>query len=204
MELDTQGSVKIQTVGGNIFTFKMEEVERITQESPLSPGTSRAHRDLHQKKRFSYFNASEFGLLVGSQPFFSCKTLNGVFIDQRLWAGIGIGYQKMTWDLRFTPIYFQVRSELLKNRPVSPLAYLSTGYNAGWINKDPWVGKVRGGILTECGLGLKFNTTYELGYTLLLNYQYSKATQTQDFGNGFIRTQEINFNRIGLMLGVTF
>lgn len=204
LELDTQGSVKIQTVGGNIFTFKMEEVDRITQEAAIGPVHSKTKPGLFQKKKFSYFNGTEMGLLVGSQPFFTFKITNGIYISERLRAGIGVAYQKLTWDMQFAPVFLQVRSELLKKRPVTPMGYIAGGYNFSFQNKDPWVGKVRGGIMADCGLGLKFNTSYEMGYTFLLNYQYSRAHQTQDFGNGFIRTQEIQFNRIGLMLGITF
>lgn len=203
LELETSGKVRIQTTDGNIFTFSMEEVEKITQEPTFQQAGNSGHRTLHTKKNFSYYNATQAGLLIGSEPFFSVSTVNGIYINPRLSVGIGIAYQKMNWNVKLLPIYLEARSELLKNRPVSPYVEAASGYAGAWLNNEPWQGDFKGGWMGKGGFGLKFNTSYELAYTLSLHYQHDRATEIQDFG-GFSTKTEMRFNRIGLMVGLTF
>ncbi len=162
-------SLKIQTTDGNVFAYRMDEVEKITKEEVRS-SSNRSQRNSRYK---------EYGLNRGYRGFFDIGytlgfkssverrleafTSHGYQFSPYLFVGVGAGVQYYHEIENYfgIPIYLHLRTSL-PLRPFRPFIDLRGGYNAYDVHGfyfSPSVG-CRYAINDVCGLNVS------IGYSL--------------------------------------
>lgn len=153
-------SLKIQTRDGNIFVYKIDEIEKMTKEQPPVQIRSKTHNSEQKfNKSKGYFGLVEIGLAPGINNFdgvydkfrIGATIINGYRIIPQFAVGVGIGFQGYTeYEEMTIPIFLHLRSDFL-NKPISPYLAFNVGYNLSVL------GGVYGGLMFEPSLGVGFN-----------------------------------------------
>jgi hypothetical protein len=197
------GTVKIETVGRNLFVFRDAEVEKVTRELvravfkyPYSTG---------------YVNMTEVGLSVGNsyglnegrKEDITLQTFNGYQFASYLALGLTAGvdaYSRIT----LLPLGLGLRGDLTKTK-VRPYYGLDAGYAVDWLNNPRQPGNRRGGggFFWSPGLGLKFSTRKNHAFLINLAYRQQKTTLENPFDNGTSVTEN-RFNRVLFRMGLSF
>jgi len=163
-------SLKIQTREGNIFVYKMDEVEKITKELLQQKGKTQLG-SLLQTNQYSSFNKPKgylglieveggFGFGEWAAGRFGISLINGYRAIPQFAFGFGIGtriffynYYARQGEMRNTdygmPFFLHLRSDLLSKK-TSPYIALNFGYNLSF-------GGYFSGVLVEPSLGVSFN-----------------------------------------------
>jgi sRNA-binding regulator protein Hfq len=163
-------SLKVQTREGNIFVYKMDEVEKISKEL-MQQNTKIQTNSQKQTIDYSAFNKPkgylgllEFGGGIGFGTWganrISLTMLNGYRAVPQFAIGFGIGLQLFFYEYydgylkKITeatlPIFLHLRSDFLA-RKVSPFIAFNIGYNASLSNG------FFGGIILDPTMGVSFN-----------------------------------------------
>lgn len=155
-------SLKMQTKDGNIFVYKIEEVEKMAKEQPfvqIRDKNNIKYSEQKYNKRRGYFGLVEIGLAPGvdngSHVYdkfrIGATIINGYRIIPQFAVGVGIGIQGYTeYKEMAIPIFLHLRSDFL-NKPISPYLAFNVGYNLSVL------GGVYGGLMLEPSLGAGFN-----------------------------------------------
>lgn len=142
-------SLKIQTYDGNIFVYKMEEVLKITKESPIVQRKIGGAKKGDFNKPDGYFGLLEIGYATPTR--LGVTVINGYRIVPQFAIGVGIGLQGYIGYGEMTiPLFVHLRSDFL-NRAVSPFIAFNIGYNISVL------GGYYGGLMMEPTLGVSFN-----------------------------------------------
>ena len=164
-------SVKIQTRDGNIFVYRIDEIQKIVKEQPVnsyrSAGYAHQHRACDIER--GYFGVINFGYEIGvggGDDRIKLDVVNGyrVLPEFSVGAGVGVKYY-IDADVVTIPLYAHLRTDLLRTK-VTPFIALNAGYN---ISTHSYV---EGGALVEpsVGVGLRLNNRKQLnvsfGYSL--------------------------------------
>lgn len=165
-------SLKIQTVDGSIFAYKMEDVEKITKE--VTPNNR--YKRYNSSNSGSPFNGK--GLTAGYRGFVDLgytlgtgdwgedriefATSHGYQFNPYIYAGLGAGaHYYFDSDVVEIPIFAHVRSEFLNNS-ILPFVDFKIGYtvyDATGFYMSPTVG-------CRFALGNKGGISIGLGYTM--------------------------------------
>jgi hypothetical protein len=160
-------SLKIETRDGNIFFYKMSEIEKLTRETVNNKATNRRNSDYVQSKfnkPQGYLGILEIGggLGVGNWAAdrISLNIINGYRFMPQFAIGLGVGletfmYTVPDWDYGkysdiVIPVFLHLRSDFIDGK-VSPYAAFNIGYN---ILLD---GNFFEGLRLEPTLGVSFN-----------------------------------------------
>ncbi|MBA4241275.1 MAG: hypothetical protein C0448_11145 [Sphingobacteriaceae bacterium] len=164
-------SLKIKTKDGNIFVFKIEEVERITKEDVEINSNTKSQK----QKGFLYIDEVGASLIFNgnkSTPLFALHTINGYLFNPHLFLGFGAGIEADEITA-IIPLYLETRTFLSKG-PVSPYFGLGGGYGLMYINQ----GSNEGGPLGHVLAGCKFSMNSTAAITLSLGYRVFQFQQT--------------------------
>jgi len=203
-EIEPADHVKIQDLCGNIWYYKMTDVEKITSEMYETESSSNK-----QSLEFDtgFVNMTSIGFLAGSSfnsqvaPF-SLLMVNGWRNSTGLFTGVGMGIEFLTSN--YMPVFLDLRYDLLGNDVVPyvmakggyslPLASDRSDYNIEY--------EYSGGPLVGVGVGLKIKSRNHFAWDIGLLYRYQQTSYLEryDWNNQEHQYTDI-YNRVELRLG---
>jgi hypothetical protein len=201
----TAGTVKISTIGQNVFVFKTEEVERVTREYLKS--------DFKYPYTSGYQNITELGVSIGYRAAMSqfensgrivnlsVQSFNGYQFFPLLAVGLTTSidtYEQVT----LLPVGLGLRGDLAKTR-VRPFYGLDAGYALDWLNNPNLPADHDGGFFWSSSLGLKFNSAKTRAFVLDLGYRSQKATATTQVPS-ITSTDRKHYKRMLFRIGMSF
>ena len=201
----TAGTVKISTIGQNVFVFKSEDVERVTREYLKS--------DFKYPYTSGYQNITELGVSIGYRAAvpqsentsrvvnLSLQTFNGYQFFPLLAVGLTTSidtYEQIT----LLPVGLGLRGDLAKTR-VRPFYGIDAGYALDWLNNPNLTADHDGGFFWSPSLGLKFNSAKTRAFVLDLGYRSQKATATSQNQLQTI-TDRKHYKRMLFRIGMSF
>ena len=195
IEFIPQQHVKIETIGKNVFVYKMEEVEKITEEEYVpdltyapyfqnSTGGMRGRRfnTRREKRRARPFifkdpgltNITTFGLTFSGgwsiPPILtSVENVTGYTFSPILTAGIGVGINNYDTRYPVVPIFAHIRGDFRKEKKATPFYYVSAGKGFNWLTDNSFFLANKPGVHLQGGIGYRF-------------YSRSKYSTAIDFG----------------------
>jgi len=204
LEIEPADHVKIEDLCGNIWYYKMADVEKISSE-PYSQGSRVKGAPIGFEKGF--VNMTSFGFLVGSAnnaqvaPL-SLVMVNGWRSEQGFFAGAGLGVEFLTTN--YLPLFLDLRYDLFGN-DVVPYVVAKGGY-ALPLSSDHSEYDIEydysGGPLFGLGFGLKIKTRNHFAWDITLMYRYQETSyqEVYDWNNQTYDYTDI-YNRIEIRLG---
>ena len=205
LEIAPDEHVKIEDLGGNLWVFRMAEVERITAE-PYETGRVMSSEPLGFKAGF--VNMTSIGFLAGSShneqaaPF-SLLTVNGYRTSAGLFAGIGTGVEFLSTN--YMPLFLDLRFDLF-GEDVVPYLMGKGGYSLP-LSSDTRAYDIdytySGGPMLGVGVGLKVKTRPHFAWDLSISYRYQETSYTEnyDWNNQEYEYTDI-YSRIEIRLGL--
>lgn len=196
---NSQDSLKIQTFGDNIFSFKKDEVLIITREkTPV----------FYSNKHSGFSDYTELGPLASKNTSqinvntsaFSFQTVNGYTFTPLLFAGLGLGVDLYATQT-FLPLFGSIRGEINTQSTINPYYFLDFGYGFNITSYQNSSFSGQGGLLYALGGGVKINFNRASGFLLSLGYRVQKLSQT-DLASQI--TQSSTYNRVALRAGFYF
>lgn len=196
-------SVKIQTRDGNIFVFKMEEVEKITKEEAFRYNPNENIRKVGaNKKKYSLLRIGV--MTAGQMKFegdsydidksnFEISAVVGSHLDENVIFGFGAGCD-MYPNARLFPVFLELRI-ISSGQIVNPFFFADFGNAFGTVQGSS--GKNGGGLMLNPGIGLDFGqAAIEIGYKM----QWSKLYYYDDYyGSG---SMDCRYDYLSARLGV--
>lgn len=204
LEIEPADHVKIQDMCGNIWFYKIEEVEKITSEPFESESeTNKASLGFNA----GFVNMTSMGFLVGSShnaqvaPF-SLLMVNGYRTSSGLFGGIGTGIE--FFSTSYLPLFIDLRYDLI-GKDVVPYVVAKGGYGfpiSGDYTEYDVSYEYSGGALFGAGIGLKIRTREHFAWDIELLYRYQETSYKEiyDWNNQEYDYTDI-FNRIEIRLG---
>lgn len=204
LEIEPVDHVKIEDMCGNIWYYKIGEVEKITSE-PYKSTRLRGQETISFGAGF--VNMTSIGFLAGSSnnsqiaPF-SLLTVNGYRTSSGFFAGIGTGIE--FFSTSYMPFFLDLRYDLPGNDVVPYVVAkggygvpLSSGQSEYDISYD-----YSGGALFGAGIGLKIRTRNHFAWDIELLYRYQETSYNEvyDWNNQEYEYTDV-FNRIEIRLG---
>ncbi|MCK5691970.1 MAG: hypothetical protein KAI08_03950 [Bacteroidales bacterium] len=204
LEIDPIDHVKVEDMCGNIWYYKIAEVEKITSE-PFEADKRRNQKSIGFDAGF--VNMTSIGFLVGSSynsqvaPF-SLLMVNGYRAPSGLFAGFGTGIE--FFSTSYMPFFLDLRYDLVGTDVVPyvlakggwsvPLSSDRTEYDISY--------EYSGGPLFGAGIGLKIRTRNHFAWDVELLYRYQETSYTEiyEWNNQEYDYTDI-FNRIEIRLG---
>ena len=224
-ELPTLEKTKVELLGGSVFVFANSEIDSIKRENVLKNKLREIKRNYFRRDR-GFRNMTEFSLIYGvdlkksdPDPYgyynnpeddfgISLHTVNGYQVWPYLYAGLGIGIDRMiTYKQTFSPFYVRVASEFLKKK-VTPYVFIDAGYAIMWQQKDnDYVSyKNKGGVYVSAGGGVRIYTRSRASVILSASYKRTASetnwtyTSYQDMSYNIKRS----YQRLAINIGVAF
>lgn len=204
MEIEPAHHVKIQDLCGNIWFYKVTDVEKITSE-PFDAPLGRKKASIGFEDGF--VNMTSIGFLAGSSmngqlaPF-TLQTVNGYLTSGGIFAGVGTGIE--FFSTSYLPLFLDLRYELFGTDVVPyllarggygvPLAADRTEYSTEY--------EYQGGPLLGAGIGLKIKTREHLAWdiSLLFRYQETSYSERYDWNEQIYEYTDI-YRRLEIRLG---
>jgi len=188
LEFIPDSLLKIQTVDGNVFVYKIREVAKYSKEPYyINPSKPNIPKDTTGLKRgyyglVEYATGASFGHASG--PF---TTKMNFISGYRIWpwfaVGAGVGLRLYMDDGMYFPLYADLRFTFA-NRNTSPYIAVQGGYS--WRSNSEYE---IGGTMFSTTLGvcvkiknnyaLNFGLTYELQETSDVIHQYPNGSYTR-------------------------
>jgi hypothetical protein len=204
LEVDPMDHVKIEDMSGNLWFYKIAEVEKITSE-PFESGRNQWQDPIGFDSGF--VNMTSIGFLAGSPhnsqvaPF-SLLTVTGYRTSYGLFAGVGTGIE--FFSISYLPLFIDLRYELF-GTDVVPYVMAKGGYGLPLtpVNREyDTTIDYSGGALLGLGVGLKIRTRshFAWDFELLYRYQESSFTELNRWDNQENKYSDV-FNRIEIRLG---
>ena len=203
-EIDPVDHVKIQDLCGNIWYYKITDVEKITAEPYQS--------ELKAKKESLTFapgfvNMTSIGFLAGSSnnmqvaPF-SLLMVNGWRNSLGLFTGVGMGIEFLSTN--YMPVFLDLRYDFL-GQDVVPYIMAKGGYSMP-LSSDRTEYDIdytySGGPLVGIGVGLKIKSRAHFAWDIGLLYRYQQTSYMEKYD---WNQQEYSYtdvyNRIEIRLG---
>ena len=198
--------IKIQTRDGNIFVYKIDEIEKMTREQNNAK-KSNANFEIKDLKRSGFSNITEIYMSVGgtgqNSALSGIQTINGYQINSKLNVGVGIGIEQISQSsnaIGYIPLFADFRTYFLKNK-LTPFFSTGLGYSFV-INKNyPHYPSVQlgGGLLINPSLGGKFFISKNTALNISLGYRYQQ-TSFKEYNTMSI----VSTNYYVIKIGVTF
>ena len=204
LEIDPAEHVKIQDLCGNIWFYKITDVDKITSE-PYRNGLSLKKEHLEFSSGF--VNVTSIGFLAGSSnnlqaaPF-SLLMINGWRNSAGIFTGVGFGVEFLATN--YMPIFLDLRYDLM-GQDVVPYVMAKGGY-ALPISSDHQEYDISyeysGGPLVGIGVGLKIKSRDHFSWDIGLMYRYQQTSYKEkyEWNNQEYSYTDI-FNRIEIRLG---
>lgn len=167
-------SVKIQTRDGNLFVYRMDEIQKISKEQAGNSYSRNRSQSSTLELQRGYFGMINFGYEIGvsgGTDRVKFDVINGYQIIPEFSIGAGIGVKYFINAETVTiPIYAHLRSDFLRNK-TTPFIALNAGYN---ISTDEYL---KGGALVEpsVGIGFRNNNNKQVNISLGYSLNYFKS-----------------------------
>jgi hypothetical protein len=203
LEIEPIDHVKIQDLCGNIWYYKISEVEKITSE-PYEALSSSKNRDGFFA---GYVNMTSMGFLAGSSnnaqlaPF-SLLMVNGWLSPLGFFVGAGMGIEFL--NTNYFPVFLDLRYDLI-GKDLVPYLVAKGGYSfpmsSGYSENDMEY-TYQGGPLAAVGVGLKIRTREHFAWDVEVMYRYQKTSRSEQYGwNNQEYLYTDIYNRIEIRLG---
>lgn len=208
-------SIKIQTYDGNVFVYRMEEIEKITKEPSKQYSSTLGSTNYN----FSEYNNGVFSLLrigfmtLGSysmgnsngstqEAIFAIGSITGIGFGDIYRLGFGIEYNNYP-NGTMIPLFIDFRVRVLKSQ-VSPIFFLDAGYSLSWINDLD--GMNGDGPFLNVGWGIEFLVTNYNVLFLEVSYrkQWSQIFKFDYYFQDYSETNDESFNYMTFMVGFSF
>lgn len=203
IEIEPLDHVKITDLCGNIWYYKIADVEKITSE----PFKSDAIKQQGLGFDAGFVNMTSIGFLAGSShnaqvaPF-SLLMVNGYRTSTGLFAGLGTGIE--FFSSSYLPLYIDLRYDLF-GKDVVPYLIAKGGYGVPLsADREEYstIYEYSGGPLFGAGLGLKIRSRDHFAWDIELLYRYQETSysETYEYNNQSNEYTDV-FNRIEIRLG---
>lgn len=204
MEIEPVDHVKIQDLCGNIWFYKITDVEKITSEPFDAPlGAKKTSIGFNE----GFVNMTSIGFLAGgsmngqSAPF-TMQMVNGYRTSQGLFMGLGTGIE--FFNTSYLPLFLDLRYDLL-GKDVVPYLVVKGGYGVPFAADRSEYGteyEYSGGPLLGAGIGLKIKTREHLAWdiSLLFRYQETSYSERYDWNEQLYEYTDI-YRRLEIRLG---
>ena len=204
LEIEPVDHLKIEDMCGNIWYYKITEVEKITSE-PFEFGKGKDQKTIGFDEGF--VNMTSIGFLVGSSynaqvaPF-SLLMVNGYRVPNGFFAGIGTGIE--FFSSSYMPFFLDLRYDLI-GTDVVPYVVAKGGWGVP-LSSDreeyDITYEYSGGPLFGAGVGLKIRTRNHFAWDIELLYRYQETSYKEiyDWNNQEYDYTDV-FNRIEIRLG---
>ncbi len=196
--------VKIEDLCGNIWYYKILEVDKITSE-PFQQDSKIKASPIGFEKGF--VNMTSIGFLAGSSSSsqvapFSLLMVNGWRSELGLFAGVGVGIEFLSTN--YMPFFLDVRYDLF-GTDVVPYLVAKGGYSVPLSSNNSeydYEYDYYGGPLFGIGMGVKIKTRNHFAWDMALLYRYQENSykETYDWNNQTYNYTDI-YNRIEIRLG---
>ena len=124
-------SIKIETRDGNLFFYRIDEIQKMTKEVPYGYRRKQSYNSRSFNKPKGYFGLIEAALplYVGDGLSMGFNIINGYRVCPQFTFGGGVGVlgDFAYWDFT-VPIFLHLRSDFL-DRKTSPYLAFNVGYN---------------------------------------------------------------------------
>jgi hypothetical protein len=200
LEVDPADHVKIEDRCGNIWYYRIDEVNKISSEPFEDKGEVRGFGS-------GYVNVTSMGFLAGSSSNsqaapFSLLTVNGWRSPFGLYTGLGVGIEFLSTN--YMPLFLDLRFDLRKG-DVVPYLLAKGGWslplNSGYEEYDVSY-EYEGGALAAAGIGLKIRTRNHFAWDMALMYRYQRTAYSETYGwNQQVYEYMDIYNRIEIRLG---
>ena len=149
----TDDAIRIRLYGGSEITYRLQEIEEITQEIFVNP---------LQAKEKGYFHASSIGYNIITEgdydKFLSIQSVNGYRFNPGIAVGLGVGlWHALDWYTNF-PIFLSVSGDIIPEAKVKPTYAIEPGL-------------MRGEFYLSISSGVKIQSKHKLKIIYNLNYQ---------------------------------
>lgn len=198
-------SYKIKTADGNIFVFKIEEIDKIEKQETAG---KKAKTEPALMKRSGFSSIEEIGATLilnekDNTTLFALHSINGYLFNPHLFAGVGVGVEANDVTA-VIPIYAELRAYVSKGK-VSPYFAAGGGYGLMYINQ----GQNKGGPMGHFLAGLKITLSPKAAFNISAGYRLFQFTQTGLVYNKTLTKYtpaEVSYNSSNLFLriGCTF
>ncbi len=204
MEVQPEDHVKITDLCGNIWYYKMAEVDKIASEPYQSEFTKSADPLGFEP---GFVNMTSIGFLAGSSSNsqvapFSLLMVNGWRHSSGFFVGGGIGVEFL--GTNYMPLFLDMRYDLF-GTDVVPYIVAKGGYSVPLSSDhDEYETEYEyyGGPLLGIGIGLKIKTRTNFAWDIELMYRYQETSYNEiyDWNNQSYTYTDI-YNRIEIRLG---
>ncbi len=204
IEVEPADHVKIQDLCGNIWYYKMADVEKITLES-YQPNAKEGRESLNFKTGF--VNMTSIGFLAGSSnnmqmaPF-SLLMVNGWRNSMGFFTGVGVGVEFLSTN--YLPVFLDLRYDF-PGQDVVPYIMAKGGYSMPLASDRSEYDidyTYSGGPLVGIGIGLKIKSRTHFAWDIGLLYRYQQTSYKENYD---WNQQEYSYtdvyNRIEIRLG---
>lgn len=197
-------SIKIETVGRNVFVYQMDEIEKFTKElCQVKAGNSIRQSDSSLDSKFlktGYKGVIEFGYQIGIADYgmdrLKLNIINAYQINPNFSIGVGTGIRYYSDpNTAIIPLFADFRANL-SNKSISPYCSLGIGYSFDATNSFSGVG-----FLVNPTVGASFMISEKSAINVGLGYEM----QIMDFRNSYSRGPYLrNSGAISIIVGLTF
>lgn len=203
LEIEPVDHVKVQDLCGNIWFYKIVDVEKITSE-PFELKSQSTHRGGFGS---GFVNMTSIGFLAGSSnnqqiaPF-SLVMVNGWRNAAGLFLGVGLGLEFL--NTNYLPLFLDMRYDI-SGKDVVPYLLMKGGYSLpmtqGYTEYDTEY-TYQGGALVAGGVGLKIRTREHFAWDIELMYRYQQTSSVEKYGWNSQQYQYTDiYNRVEIRLG---
>lgn len=182
-------TIKLKTSEGNIFVYKIEDIEKMTKEE--NPNASKTNNNNSDQMDAGYSGRIELGYADNIKfNFINSYRVNNYF---SLGFGFGARYYPDA-ELVLVPVFLDARSRFLTGK-ISPYFALAVGYT--FSPEDGFTGV---GALINPQIGVSILTSSSSDFTIGLGYDIQKFKDFYYIYNG----RTASSNAISLNIGISF
>lgn len=198
---DSPDGIKISNDCG-IWFYNMQDIDSVRVISSVQS---------QELKKSGYYNLSSLGLLFGegadgSHPFASLTMVNGWQFGQRVYTGIGLGYEFYEWGVM--PVFADVKY-FFKQDVITPFISFKAGYSfplsKSKSGSDSYTqyGQTYGGVLLNPEVGLLIPVGSSNAFSVGIGYQYQELSYNEipNYWYSYEKRVYTHYNRISLRLG---
>ncbi|GAB4253003.1 MAG: hypothetical protein Kow0079_08200 [Vicingaceae bacterium] len=195
--------IKVKTKDGNIFVFKMDEVEKIEQNERIKKTTNNKNSGLIKYNgilTIGYqFSANDY--LWYNLDRLKFDIIQGAEFNKIISVGLGTGlryYGSYDVNQLLMPIFLNIRSTVFKTK-LSPFTKIGFGYS---INLTEGIGE---GIIINPSVGVNYLLTERASIFFSIDYELQKIQITNyDYFYNYYYTYVHNADAIGINFGFSF
>lgn len=212
LEMDTEGDIKIELLGGSVLVYPMSEVQRITREPKKVQLPQKREATLKEK---GFFNNTDIGFNIGSNYGsyygggtslgFTLQDVMGYRFNKWIGVGAGIGIDLYnSYQIPISPVYLRVEGQIL-SEPITPIYYAEAGYGLMWNRQVNEYITQKNGPMMSAGVGIRFATPGAVALQVTAGYKSQKLTTITKYDwNQTENIMEEIYKRVSLRFGMSF